>query len=242
MLERVLRQAGRDARLSGPAVVLPSGLRLEAALLHTHPLEDGRVAPVRCTSVTRIVAFHDEYFPDGLPELQHAIGADAAQAMAEGMAAWAHRVLPVLEDAVRPAVRACDLLAVKFPPPGEGAPRLYQAILGPVMHERSGGSEAAADRVTEDDAPCPACMTTRIQDLLGERVRVGGYTGLSLLAGRDAAGTLIADCRVNGELFPEGVERLAAYANAWPARGYAFMQQYVIIRPAPAGGASGRRA
>lgn len=231
MLERVLRQAERDARPSRHAVLLPSGLRLEAALPETHALADGRVA-----MSMRIVAFHDELFPDGLPEWQHAIGTDAAHAAAEGLSAWAHRVLPVLEDAVRPGVRDCALLGVRFPARREAAPTLYQAILGPVVHE--GDAEAAA----EDEDPCPACMTTRIQDVLGDHVRVAGYTGLALFAGRGAAGQLVADCRVNGEPFPEGVERLRAYANAWPAGGYEFMHQYVIIRPAPAGGASSRQA
>jgi Family of unknown function (DUF6348) len=224
ILARVLSEAGFDARASREEVLLPSGLRLRAALLENRPLADGRVA-----SASRIVAFHDRLFPEGLPELQHAVGANAELACAAALAAWSQRVLPALEDAVRPKVRDCALLAVKFPARGDGAPRVHQVLLGPVMRTGSAPGETA-----EEDEPCPACMLTRMQDALRERVRAEGYTGIGLMAGRDAAGNLIADCRVNGERFAEGVARLIAYAQSWTERGVEFREQYVIMRPAPA--------
>ncbi len=229
MLAQVLGQSRLDARCTGDAVLLPSGLRLEAALLEARLLEDGRVA-----TVTRVVAFHDALFADGLPELQRAIGADTAQAMAQGFSAWVQGARVALEDAVRTAVRDCPLLAVKVSAPGGGAPTVYQAILGPVLCVGPGPAQPA-----EDDELCPACMTTRVQDALRGHLRAGGYTGLSLVAGRDARGALAADCRVNGEPFSEGVERLVAYARSWPERGFEFRQQYVILRAAPAVGTPG---
>lgn len=233
---RVLDLAGYAARMADGAVLLPSGLRLRAALLDNGDLnaddpEDGRQA-----KSIRIVAIHDDLFPEGLQEVQHTAGASAEEAMASGFAAWAQRTLVVLEDALRPVVRDCDLMNMKFPagkgstgklPAGESE-QVYQAVFGPVIRF------AAPEQQPEEDEPCSFCMATRIQDALAGRLRADRYAGIRLMAGRDADGYLVADCQVNGEPLPEGVARLMAYAHAWPGRGFEIRDQYVILRPLPA--------
>lgn len=239
ILARVLKEAGFNAHPFGDMVLLPSGLRLQAALLETHDLEALRVAEGRVATATRIVAYNDTCFPAGLPELQHATGTDAAQAIAAGFATWAKTALVTLEDVVRfglgAGVRDSTLLAISYPGPHAGDATAYQAILGPIVQVGADGRQASgAGLDMDEDELCPACMTTRIQDALCERLSPAGCSGIGLVAVRDAEGALAAECRINGERFEPGVARLLAYAQSWPARGFEYRQQYVVIRPLPA--------
>ena len=225
----MLREAGLEAQVSGDAVRLPSGLRLEVTLLDGANPDAGELEDGRVVSTIRIVAIHDKLFPQGLQEVQHASGVSAEAAMMAGFAAWAQRTLPVLEDALRPAVRDCDLMNMKFKAHGDGKERVYQALFGPVVRVAAAPAPAA-----EDDEPCGFCMTTRIQDALAGRLRGDGCTGIRLMAARDADGYLLADCAVNGEALPQAAARLMAYAQSWPDRGFEVREQYVILRPVPA--------
>jgi hypothetical protein len=239
ILARVLKEAGFNAHSFGDMVLLPSGLRLQVALLETHNLAALHVAEGRVATATRIVAFNDTCFPAGLPELQHATGVDAVHAMAAGFAAWAQSALVTLEDVVRSGlgagVRDSTLLAISYPAQHDGEARVYQAILGPIVHVGADEEEASgAEWPADGDELCPACMTTRIQDALREHLSAVVCTGIGLLAVRDTEGALAADCRINGERFEPGVARLLAYAQSWPARGFEYRQQYVVIRPVPA--------
>jgi hypothetical protein len=47
---------------------------------------------------------------------------------------------------------------------------------------------------------------------------------------RDADGVPAADCRVNGRDFEPGAVALRAYAATWPAAGYEFRKQYVVLQ------------
>jgi len=226
-LARMLSAAGLAARVSGDGVSLPSGLRLEVSLLGGDKPEAGEFEDGRVVSTLRIVAIHDELFPEGLQEVQHAAGVSAEAAMAAGFAAWAQRTLPVLEDALRPDVQDCDLMNIRFRALGDGKERVYQALFGPVI--RIGDPPQARD----EEEPCSFCMATRIQDALGGRLRGDGYSGVRLMAARDAEGYLLADCAVNGEAVPEAAARLMAYAQSWPDRGFEVREQYVILRPVP---------
>jgi hypothetical protein len=53
---------------------------------------------------------------------------------------------------------------------------------------------------------------------------------MRLYAARYADGTVVADCRVNGEEYPMGAEHLKKYAETWPHRGLEIRKQYVAIR------------
>ena len=57
-----------------------------------------------------------------------------------------------------------------------------------------------------------------------------GFYGLRLFAARDAEGTPQADCRVNGEDWEKGAQRVGEYARSWPAAGYEFRKQYVVLQ------------
>jgi hypothetical protein len=239
-LARALSEAGREASVDGDAVLLPSGLRLEAALADNGDPNAGDLGDGRVLVSIRILAIHDKLFPEGLPEVLHAAGATAAEAVAAGLAAWARRALPVLEDALRPAVQDCDLMNMTIPTGtiptgkipggksathGDGKEGVYQALFGPVIRI------VDPAQAQDEEEPCSFCMATRAQDALAGRLRANGYSGVRLLAGRDAEGYVVADCEVNGEAVPEAAARLMAYAQSWPGRGFEVREQYVILRP-----------
>lgn len=226
-LARVLAEAGFEAHLADDAVLLPSGLRLAATLLDNDELTAGELEDGRVVLSIRIVASHDGLFPQGLPEVQHAGGASAEEALASGLAAWARRTLVVLEDALRATVRDCDLMNLKLAA-GEGE-AVYQALFGPVIRF----AERPAP-TPEEEEPCSFCMTTRIQDALAGQLPGNAYAALRLMAGRDGDGFLVADCQLNGEPLAEAAARLMAYARAWPECGFEVREQYVILRPVPA--------
>lgn len=229
----MLGEAGLAAQVDADGLRLPSGLRLEVSLLDGDDPQAGEFEDGRVVSTLRIVAIHDELFPRGLQEVQHASGVSAEAAMTAGFAAWAQRTLPVLEDALRAGMGAgvqdCDLMNMRLKTPGDGKERVYQAVFGPVVRVAAAPAQGA-----EDDEPCSFCMATRIQDALAGRLRGDGYTGIRLVAARDAEGYLVADCQVNGEALPEAAARLMAYAQSWPDRGFEVREQYVILRPVAA--------
>ena len=43
-------------------------------------------------------------------------------------------------------------------------------------------------------------------------------------------GVPAADCRVNGEDWEKGMQALREYARTWPAAGYEFRKQYVVLQ------------
>ncbi len=57
-----------------------------------------------------------------------------------------------------------------------------------------------------------------------------GVTRARLFAAREQDGTPLADCRVNGEDWAHGAQALRKYAITWPAAGYEFRKQYVVLQ------------
>lgn len=222
ILETVLRQEGFDARLSDGSVVLSSGIRLSVELLETVNFGENRIR-----TSTRIVASHDSCFPNGLPEFQHAAGQTAGQALADGFSTWAKMDLVTLEDSTRTKPRDCSVMEMGFPSESKESAKVRQVILGPV------GRMVSSSAQTEEEHPfCPCCMITQNFDAFRGLLQSDRLVGIRLFASRDADGNLAADCRVNGEDFPEGVEHLVNYARSWPERGFEFRKQYVVVRSA----------
>ena len=60
------------------------------------------------------------------------------------------------------------------------------------------------------------------------------FPGIRFFAARDADGSPLADCRVNGEDWEPGAEALRAYVKTWPGDGYEFRKQYVVLQTVPA--------
>lgn len=220
ILDTILRQEGFDAALSNNSVVLSSGIRLRCELLEAVSFSDDRFR-----TSTRITAFHETHFPAGLPEFQHSIGATAEHSIAAGFSAWAKMDLITLQDSIRKTPRDCTVMEIEIPPEIDAPSKRRQIILGPVGHLASHSLPAG-----EEHPFCPCCLMTQSFDAFGELLESRYFVGLRLFASRDADGKLAADCRVNGEEFPEGVAHLIKYAQSWPERGFEFRKQYVVIR------------
>jgi hypothetical protein len=137
VLAAALSEAGIAFERLASCIQLPEGLGLAVQPVTTNVIGEGRVR-----SCTRIHAWHPQYFPQGISEYQHALGADEAAAIAEGFAQWIKMDLVVLLDATRDVPRDCTVIEMnvandaKIAEAAEpvGLTRFRQVILGPVAH------------------------------------------------------------------------------------------------------------
>jgi hypothetical protein len=219
LLEAVLRCQGFTPTLVEDTVILPSGLRLRAELLDTVPLGEHGLR-----IVTTILASHDEAFPEGLREFQHTGGNDLRDAIGNGFDAWVRTDLVVLEDTLRAKPENCMTMEMQFPGPDGSKDRIRQILLGPTAH-------CVQHPASDVEHPfCPCCLLTQSFDAFRECIALDRTLGVRLFAARDAEGRSSADCRVNGEDYPLGVDALVSYASGWPECGFEWRKQYVIMR------------
>ncbi|MBB5885823.1 hypothetical protein DYQ93_04355 [Xanthomonas sp. LMG 8992] len=227
LLLQVLQREGHAANLHDDAVVLGNGLHLLTELVDLAELRSG----VRTASCIRV--HHRSLFPDGIVEFQHSIGEDTEASLASGFTTWARTDLVALSEAVTaPADARCMTLQMEFPATAEAQAAVRRTVvLGPVAHMNGDAARAAAGDDTEH-AFCPCCLFTNSLDALMPLLqRDRRMLGIRLFASRDADGEVAADCRVNGEDFPEGVACLRRYAETWPALGaMEFRKQYAVVR------------
>src|SRR5690348_11923615 len=85
---------------------------------------------------------------------------------------------------------------------------------------------------------CPCCFLTNSMETFKGMLEGEGFFAIRFYAVRDAEGQAQADCRVNGEDFEAGKQALLKYVEKWPAAGFEFRKQYVIIQDAPPGALS----
>lgn len=227
LLLQVLQREGHAASLHDEVVVLGNGLQLRTELVDLAELRSG----VRTASCIRV--HHASLFADGIVEFQHSIGEDTEASLASGFTTWARTDLVALSEAVAaPAEARCMTLQMEFPASAttEAAVR-RTVVLGPVAHMNGDAARAAAGDDTEH-AFCPCCLFTNSLDALMPLLqRDQRMLGIRLFASRDADGEVAADCRVNGEDFPDGVACLRRYAETWPALGaLEFRKQYAVVR------------
>ncbi|MCI2263561.1 DUF6348 family protein [Xanthomonas indica] len=227
LLLQVLQREGHAATLHEDGVVLGNGLHLLTELVDLAELRRG----VRTASCIRV--HHRSLFPDGIVEFQHSIGEDTEASLASGFTTWARTDLVALSEAVSaPAEARCMTLQMEFPVKAEAQAAVRRTVvLGPVAHMNGDAARAAAGDDTEH-AFCPCCLFTNSLDALMPLLqRDQRMLGIRLFASRDADGEVAADCRVNGEDFPDGVACLRRYAETWPALGaMEFRKQYAVVR------------
>jgi hypothetical protein len=118
---------------------------------------------------------------------------------------------------------------MEFPAKDGKAARTRRAILGPVAHFMEKPPEAAA-QAQEEHPFCPCCLLTNSFEAFRDLLEGDGFFCLRMFAARDQDGAAQADCRVNGEDWETGAEALRHYAGAWPAAGYEFRKQYVVLQ------------
>ena len=235
LLMEVLAAALSDAGIAferlASCIQLPEGLGLGLAV---QPVTTNVIGEGRVRSCTRIHAWHPQYFPQGISEYQHALGADEAAAIAEGFAQWIKMDLVVLLDATRDVPRDCTVIEMNVAGASDvvdasdvaGLTQFRQVILGPVAHLATN----PPPKKKEAHPFCPCCLFTESMEAFHDVLQTDQFLGVRLFASRDQFGAQAADCRVNGEDFAAALPALTAYVEKWPQRGLEFRKQYVVIR------------
>ena len=202
-----------------------SGFLLCPQLGDMRILDDGGVQ-----TVTTMQANHPTLAPEGVFEFQHSTGDTISDAVSKGFDQWVQTDFVPLLDALRSTPETCTAMVMEFPA-GDGKPaRVRRALLGPVAHfmEKPPPQPEAA---TVGEHPfCPCCLLTRSFEAFRELIEGDGFYCLRLFAARDQNGTEQADCRVNGEDWTPGAQSLRQYVGTWPAAGYEFRKQYVVLQ------------
>jgi hypothetical protein len=202
-----------------------SGFMILPLLLEVHPLDDGGVQ-----TVTTIQTNHPAILSDGVFEYQHSTGNSIADSISTGFDQWLQTDFVSLLDALRPKAETCMTLELSFPARDGKPERHRRAVLGPVAHFRQEPLEIAEDGASEEHPFCPCCLLTNSFKAFSDFIESDGFYGLRLFAARDTEGVSQADCRVNGEDWEEGAHALREYAGTWPAAGYEFRKQYVVLQ------------
>lgn len=221
VLARALR-AAEVRHLEHPAgAILPSGIILQPRLAGIDLPREGRVH----TTSTIEVALPANA-GSGSFEYLHGNAATVSEALDSSFAGWVRFDLPVWLDAVEPQPRICTAIETG----GEAKVPVRRVLLGPSAHAVSRPANAA---VPENHPYCPCCMFTHLRELLWPLVQAEGTTGIRFYAARNEVGDAVADCRINGVDFPEGIAALRDYVNTWPDRGVESRKQFILIQTKP---------
>jgi hypothetical protein len=208
-----------------------SGFVIQPQLAEIHLLEDGGVR-----TVTTVQINHPTLVPGGVFEYQHSTGDTIAQSISRGIDQWIRTDFVPLREAVGPTPGSCTALVMEFPA-REGKPaRTRRAILGPVAHFMQQPPTSTEGDESEEHPFCPCCLLTRSFEAFREYIEGDGFYCLRLFALRDAEGLPGSDCRVNGRDWEKGAQALREYAMTWPAAGYEFRKQYVVLHTVEKGG------
>ena len=202
-----------------------SGFSILPQLVGIQPLDSGAVR-----TVTTMQTNHPRLSPDGVFEYQHSTGDTAADSITKGFEQWVQTDFVALLDALRAKPESCTALEMTFPAKDGKPARARRAILGPVSHFRHEPPPTVEDEAADEHPFCPCCLLTKSFEAFRELIEGDGFYCLRLFALRDADEVPGADCRVNGEDWEKGAQALREYARTWPAAGYEFRKQYVVLQ------------
>jgi hypothetical protein len=202
-----------------------SGFMILPQLVAVHPLDDGGVR-----TVTTMQTNHPVLTPDGVFEYQHSAGDSVADAVSKGFDQWVQTDFVALLEALRPTPESCTIMKMTFPATDARPARTRRVVLGPVAHFMQEPPAKAAQCGTDEHPFCPCCLLTRSFEAFRELIEGDGFYGIRLFAHRTPEGVPEADCRVNGEDWEKGAQALREYAKTWPAAGYEFRKQYIVLQ------------
>ncbi len=201
-------------------------LELEGFTLQPQIVSFQPVEPAGVRTATTVEVAHP-LLTGGLFEYQHSAGDNLVDSLSKGFKGWADLDLPVFLDALRAKPKVCTFLEMTLPVTALRPAVLHRrVVLGPPIHlaKEAGG-------VGQEPHPfCPCCLYTNSHEAFKGLVESDGFFGIRLFAMRGADGRLQADCRVNGEDWPAGVEALVRYGESWPQRGFEFRKQYLGLQ------------
>jgi Family of unknown function (DUF6348) len=180
-------------------------------------------------TVTTVQVNHAALAPDGIFEYQHATGDKLVESVFNGLDQWVQTDFVALLDAARGKAEKCTEMRLSLPAKDGKVTKVRRAVLGPVSHF---AQSPPAVTTPEEHPFCACCLLTRSFEAFKDLFQGDGFFGLRLYAARDQNGAPAADCRVNGDDFPAGIEALRRYAATWPAAGFEFRKQYVVLQAA----------
>jgi hypothetical protein len=202
-----------------------SGFTIFPKFVGARPLDGGAVG-----TLTTVQTNHLSLVPDGVFEYQHSTGKSISESISKGFDQWVQTDFVPLLDALRPKPEFCTMLEMAFPAEGSRPARVRRAILGPVAHFMQEPPKRSAETGPEEHPFCPCCFLTKSFDAFREFIEGEGFYGLRFFAARDREDKPQADCRVNGQDYAKGAEALRQYVKSWPAAGFEFRKQYVLLQ------------
>jgi uncharacterized protein DUF6348 len=224
LLADVLRSRGHALKVKLDSVSLPNGVALVPQVVRAMALQ---TKGLQTTSTIQIS--HPSLVPEGLFEYQHAMGDTLDEAFRKGFNWFAEGDLPVFLDALETNRRECAFLNIILPAGVVEGERIRRVVvLGPAA--RYGIRLAPED---EKHRFCTCCLLTKNFPAFKSIIEATHPYGIRFYVMRDEFGKVIADCRVNGEDWPTGVESLVNYGRTWPGDGFEYRKQYVLIHTAP---------
>jgi len=198
-----------------------SGFLIQPRLAELQLLEGGGVR-----TVTTMQVNHPTLIPTGVFEYQHATGDTVVNSLTNGFDQWVQTDFVTFLDALRIKPQSCTMMEMIFPAKN-GKPELVRrAVLGPVTHM----AQTPFDAAEGHPSACPCCLLTNSFEAFRDLIEGDAFYALRLFALRDGGGNPGADCRVNGDDWEKGAQALRTYARTWPAAGYEFRKQYVVLQ------------
>jgi Family of unknown function (DUF6348) len=224
ILSRVLSESGREHSANNAVLTdTLSKINFRPGIVSFQPNDD-----LSMRTCTTIEVGHLTEFPLTFFEYQHSAGATGVFSVTKGFEEWARLDLPVVLDALSPELKNCTAMEFTFP---NKKPR--RVLLGPVSLLVPKQEEPTL-KGTETHPPfCPCCLFSNSVEVFKPLVDSAGFAAVRLYAARSADGTAQADCRVNGEDFPAGVDALISYVRTWPGLNFEVRKQYIIIQDKP---------
>lgn len=228
LLHTILVQQHITAELLTDSVSLDSGTKFFVTFIESeHNPDHGMVR-----TATVITAVHPKWFPEGIREYQHSYAKTLQLSLQEGFNAWINGDLVALEDAVIESPETCLSVCMQFPAEDSQLALSRRAIFGPVtlFVEQPTQSKECVNEDEDEHEFCPCCLLMRNIDSFLSLVKSDRFLAIRLFVSRDNDGKATADCRVNGEHFPEGANALTQYSQDWLPQGFEYRKQYVLVR------------
>ena len=178
---------------------------------------------------------HKELFPNGIFEYQYGEFSDGlAKGIKSAFYSWVILDWNALVDAADPenAKNMNQVIEMNFDdkPPVKRHLFFGNMIAYPNINEEE-AKKKGIDTEQYADEFCPCCFFTRTIESFSKQINnTGKNYAIRLFALKDPNGDLKADCRINGEEYPEAEENLKKYAETWKKSDIMkFRKQYVII-------------
>lgn len=175
-----------------------------------------------CTLAVRVV--HPTYFPQGLDEYLAGIGSNEVDALTSGAQTYVEGVLvTILDSMAGQHDPALDLVSATGQP-------VWHPLLG-LLQVQGAWSDHTQELRAED-------WWQLLQPALLPHLSPQPFHWVKVYASRQPNGNFIGECKLDNEVWEEGLALLHEQALAWPYPGrFAGQKQFILLRQCPPVGA-----